>query len=266
LPQTSPQILLTKINQYRTSASLPAFQTSDTLCAGFSATTVNPANLLASCPECSHATLLSINMFAAPNSLLESLLADNSAKNTLNNRDLTHLCIGAQNDNLLLFFAQKLAAAPKSAPRVRVNATATPTHISEAELWQALTVYRQAQKRSTLNLNEKLCAYARKRVQDHLALMKEKPPEAYPVPDKYPLDGHAGFSADAASGYAFQVTGKNQLAENLAYWPTAKNGTQIIEWGWDTSTEGHRETQLSNDWSDACITGDQGFFVATFGR
>jgi len=111
-----------------------------------------------------------------------------------------------------------------------------------------------------------LCLYAQKRLQDHLTLIEKKtPPADYPNPDKYPLDSHQGFSVDAQSGYAFDVTQTQKLAENLAYFPNAQTATQIIEWGWDTSTEGHREAQLSNDYSKACLWGEAGFYVAIFG-
>jgi uncharacterized protein YkwD len=96
--------------------------------------------------------------------------------------------------------------------------------------------------------------------------MQSTKPQEYPVPDKYPLDAHAGFAADADSGYVFEITGKNYVAENLAYWPSAQAATHVIEWGWDSSTEGHREAQLSNDFTHACITGQEGFYVAIFGR
>ena len=39
--------------------------------------------------------------------------------------------------------------------------------------------------------------------------------------------------------------------------------TQIIEWGWDSSTP-HRNAQLSNDWTHACVSGRFPFYVGIF--
>ena len=96
--------------------------------------------------------------------------------------------------------------------------------------------------------------------------MQDIPKEEYKNPDKYPLDAHAGFERDGDSGYLFEVTGFNAVAENLAYWPSAEYPNQVIEWGWDTSTEGHREAQLSDEYSHACLAGGDGFYVAIFAR
>jgi uncharacterized protein YkwD len=97
-------------------------------------------------------------------------------------------------------------------------------------------------------------------------MLNTKTIEEYPNQSKYPLDNHAGFISDGESGYLFTTTEFNVVAENLAYWPTAQYASQVIEWGWDTSTEGHREAQLSTDYTHACLSGRNGFFVAIFGR
>lgn len=267
LPITTPAEMFLKINQYRESLKLPLFQEESAVCSQSKTNDPSVQNVFALCPTCTHATMLTISQYADSNTLLEQLIGNEMAKATLESATLTHACIATQNEMLLLFFAQKTAIKPETKGSVPLPiSTASPTHFSEAELWQALSQYRQAQGRTSLTLDENICVYARKRVQDQIAMMRLKKPEEYPVPDKYPLDAHSGFSADAASGYSFEVTQKNELAENLAYWPAAKSPVHIIEWGWDSSTEGHREAQLSNDWSSACITGDQGFYVAIFGK
>lgn len=132
-----------------------------------------------------------------------------------------------------------------------------PPHISEDQLWQALLDYRQSQNRTHLVKEESLCVYARKRVEEHqvryLTLKS----------DEKPLDSHAGFERDAANESVFKETNFPALAENLAYLPGFATATQIIEWGWDSSTP-HRNAQLSNDWTHACISGRFPFYVGIF--
>lgn len=83
--------------------------------------------------------------------------------------------------------------------------------------------------------------------------------------DQEPLDAHAGFKRDADSGALFEQTGFSAVAENLAYLPDSMTATQIIEWGWDTSTS-HREAQLSNEWTHGCVVGTRPFYVGLFAR
>ena len=134
-----------------------------------------------------------------------------------------------------------------------------PPHISEDQLWQALLDYRQSQNRTHLVKEESLCVYARKRVEEHQArylTLKD---------DEKPLDSHAGFERDAANESLFKDTNFPALAENLAYLPGYATATQIIEWGWDSSTP-HRNAQLSNDWTHACVSGRFPFYVGIFAR
>jgi hypothetical protein len=266
LPSTTPAELFTKINQYRVSVKRSPFLEEASICGSLQAIPEGEGAVFSVCPQCSHATMLTIGKFATSNQIVERLLADESIIETIQSATLTHLCIADKGDTLTLMFVKK-SAPVTSAPRLQTPPpTSAPTFFSEDDLWLALTEYRQAHGKPGLGRDEKMCTYARKRVQEHIDKMNHTAQSEYPNPDKYPLDAHAGFSADASSGYAFEVTGRNQLAENLAYWPTAKSAAHIIEWGWDTSTEGHREAQLSDSWSHACISGNRGFYVAIYGR
>lgn len=83
--------------------------------------------------------------------------------------------------------------------------------------------------------------------------------------DQEPLDAHAGFKRDADNGVLFDRTGFPAVAENLAYLPDFRTATEIIEWGWDTSTS-HREAQLSNEWTHGCVVGTRPIYVGIFAR
>ena len=278
IPQTTPLGLFEKINQYRQNQNLPLFKQDPDICTavnpvGNQPTTGSADTVFGVCPLCSSASIITISKYATTNMLLARLLEEPVTQKTLNDNRLTQLCINDHDGTLALLFARrKDSAAPTSTKKVVTTQkiipipTAAPTAFSEDQLWQALAVYRQAQKRTILARDEKFCAYARKRVEDQITMMSTTAPAAYPNPDKYPLDAHRSFASDAESGYAFDVTGAGHLAENLAYYPNAQSATHIIEWGWDSSTEGHREAQLSNDWTKACISGKAGFYVAIFGN
>lgn len=137
--------------------------------------------------------------------------------------------------------------------------TPTPVAISEADLWQALAVYRQAHQKSQLQLDDNLCKYARARTQELISRLQNlKPGES-------PLDGHAGFERDTASGLAFSQTGFSLLAEDLAYDPPATTAVQIIEWGWDSSAP-HKESLLSGEVTHGCVTGTYPIYVAILGK
>lgn len=142
-------------------------------------------------------------------------------------------------------------------PTKSVKAPTPPPQISENQLMQALLDYRQAQNRTHLVKEESLCVYARKRVEEHHERYKSlKDGEA-------PLDSHAGFERDAANESVFKETNFPALSENLAYLPGYATATQIIEWGWDSSSP-HRNAQLSNDWTHACVSGRFPFYVGIF--
>lgn len=142
-------------------------------------------------------------------------------------------------------------------PTKAIRTPTPPPHISEDQLMRALSDYRQAQNRTHLVKEESLCVYARKRVEEHQTRYLTL------GPDDKPLDTHAGFEHDAANESLFKDTNFPALAENLAYLPGYATATQIIEWGWDSSTP-HRNAQLSNDWTHACVSGRFPFYVGIF--
>lgn len=149
-------------------------------------------------------------------------------------------------------------ASPTLRPTIRPAKIPTlPPHISEDQLMQSLLDYRQSQNRTHLVKEESLCVYARKRVEEHHARYLNL------KSDEKPLDSHAGFERDAANESVFKETNFPALAENLAYLPGYATATQIIEWGWDSSLP-HRNAQLSNDWTHACISGRFPFYVGIF--
>lgn len=272
LPLVSSSALFTKLNQYRTSQNLASFILDPNLCQSlgqFDRTASPSSNLFSRCPTCSQANIIQLNRQSTTNQILAQLISHPPTATTLNNPIFTHLCLSQSDLSLNLIFLvlyspsttiSQFYPSPPPSPKEYPS-------ISTQQLWQALTIYRQAHQVPELRQDPLLCLYAHKRLQDHLdKLAQNLPPDQYPDPDKYPLDAHHGFMADASSGYAFQTTQKNELAENLAYWPQAQSATQIIEWGWDSSTEGHRETQLSTRWTDVCLVSDQGIIVAIFGH
>lgn len=276
LTQTTPEDLFAKINRYRQSQDLPALSNDAAVCSVLTAGQTQAVTdaVLAVCPTCTRATLITAARFVSPNELLTPLIYEDGTNDSLLNPAAAYLCIADRSDQLALLFIEQGEPVPGPAAPARTVQklqprplpTPVPKNFSEAELWSALVDYRHAHQRPDIIKEESLCVYARKRVQDHLTGMATKSPSDYPNPDKYPLDSHTGFTEDADTGYAFDVTGKSHLAENLAYMPTAQYPHQIIEWGWDTSTEGHREAQLSTEWSHGCISGGGGFYVAIFGR
>lgn len=143
-------------------------------------------------------------------------------------------------------------------PTRRPTRIPTPSvRIENDALWSALLNYRQEQGRTSLTQEAKLCDYAESRAKELVDRSKTLPSGTEP------LDEHAGFKRDANSGDLFTRTGFHAVAENLAYIPEAGSATQVIEWGWDSSAA-HRETQLSNDWTHACVVGISPFYVAIF--
>lgn len=151
---------------------------------------------------------------------------------------------------------KRIIVSPTNTPTpIPPTLTPTPVVITEEQLWQALVNYRHTHQKSEIQQSESLCVYARERANELINRLKTDPED--------PLDAHAGFNRDAESGYVFEKTGFNKIGENLAYTPSLVNATEIIEWGWDTSS-GHRQMQLSNDVTHACITGIHPIYVGMF--
>lgn len=152
----------------------------------------------------------------------------------------------------------------QSAVMVKTNASFPP--ISNESVFDALNSYRQSHNIYKLNLDENLCKYAEKRVQDLVALGA--------------LDNHEGFRKDWEDPNNLPQPIKDfngeKIGENLAYQSCrnmttgegfiAETGAAIIEWCFDSSTAGHREAQLSTEFTHACIRNQDGFFVIIFGR
>lgn len=151
------------------------------------------------------------------------------------------------------FTLEKTPTAPSRPTQIRAVNKAT---ISEDELWSALGVYRTSHGKKELGRSDKLCTYARSRAQELSTRLSTHPDD--------PLDAHAGFKRDADSGQLFETTGFSQVGENLAYTPAFSSGSQVIEWGWDTSA-GHRALQLSDDITHGCISGVHPIYVGIFG-
>jgi len=138
--------------------------------------------------------------------------------------------------------------------------------ISNEEVFDALNNYRESHTVSRLHLDDNLCKYAEKRVQDLVRLGS--------------LDNHDGFRVDFEDQYSLPQAIKDfngkKIAENLAYQNcknmttgdgfVAQTGTAIIEWCFDSSTAGHREAQLSRELNHACVRNQDGFFVVIFGQ
>jgi hypothetical protein len=264
------QTVITAINDYRQSMNLTPFTINEDICGILEAIPTDPnetknEDVFNACPNCSRIALLSISKHTGESDVLPRLQESDSRK-ILDDTQYTAVCAKEKEEFILAVFA---SFETKPTPVITSKTTPAPEYkpknFSEDQMWQALVNYRTAHGKSNLNKDENLCVYARKRIEDQLSMLKSTKKDAYPNPDKYPLDAHAGFERDADSGYVFEVTHKNRVAENLAYWPDAQYPHQVIEWGWDTSTEGHRETQLSNEYTDACISGKDGFYVAIFG-
>lgn len=212
------------------------------------------------CPECQSVQIARFSQPLDADLFIKDLDTNATISAYILSTNLTHMCVATSSSEAVL----TLVTAKPITPKIVIP---TPTEFSEDQLWEALSIYRHSQGVNQLTRDESLCVYARKRVQDQLTLMASKiSPKDYPVEDKYPLDAHDGFKKDADTGLVFDITHKTEVAENLAYWPNASNAIHIIEWGWDSSTEGHRETQLSEHYNSACLSGAKGFYVAIFGK
>lgn len=231
-------------------------------------------SVVTQCKDCHKNMVLRLSNSASTQALVLELQSDEQLVSALKSSDYTHVCVqssGKELVTLLVSYFDQNEMQPKIVERI-ITTTPGPVQVikpknfSESEIWAALGEYRKAHQRTTLEMDENLCIYARKRVDEHVSMMTSRAESEYPNPEKYPLDAHEGFKRDGDSGALFEITKRNMIAENLAYWPSAQYPHHVIEWGWDTSTEGHREAQLSNDFSHGCISGKDGFYVAIFGK
>ncbi|MBU0974884.1 hypothetical protein KKD03_04245 [Patescibacteria group bacterium] len=137
--------------------------------------------------------------------------------------------------------------------------------ISDEEIVDALNSYRLVHDVRTLNIDQNLCQYASKRVQDLIVFGS--------------LDEHAGFKKDFDDQDNLPEPIRNysgtEIAENLAHQYCknmttgdsfiAETGTSIIEWCFDSSTKGHKEAQLNNDYENVCVRHGEHMYVVIFG-
>lgn len=138
--------------------------------------------------------------------------------------------------------------------------------VSDQEVIDALNSYRKVHNKYSLKVNDHLCRYAEKRVNDLVAYGG--------------LDNHQGFRDDFADpekrpklleDYSGTKIGENlahQFCRNMTTGESfvASTGTSIIEWCFDSSTKGHREAQLSSEFKNVCVRHADGMYVVTFGN
>ncbi len=155
-------------------------------------------------------------------------------------------------------------------PRTKRVVSRTPLplnypNISDLEVFNALNEYRRDHKVQKLTVDQHLCDYAEKRVNDLISYGG--------------LDEHAGFKADfqdqnnlpasiqAYSGHSIAENLAHQYCKNMTTGDSfiAQTGTAIIEWCFDSSTKGHREAQLNPDFSHVCVRHGDHMFVVIFG-
>lgn len=276
--KVSPEAISSEINRIRQGENLANLNFEPSVCSQVSAQLVpwfdggqmEQIEQKTLCQPCQSIAILGAQNVLLPQLLFQTWEKDERTLEIIKG-DFTHVCSFNSRHNvltILLNFSQP-PATPK-AQRIIEKLPQIPSvkikNFTEEQLWEGLTNYRRANVRNDLEISEKLCSYARKRIQDHFDMRESTKEDQYPIPEKYPLDAHSGFKKDGDSGYLFEATGFSVVAENLAYWPSAQYPHHVIEWGWDLSTEGHREAQLSNEWTHGCISGKDGFYVAIFGH
>lgn len=115
------------------------------------------------------------------------------------------------------------------------------------ELNEAMNQYRIGHQLPTLYPDPTLCSIAKTRADQQLALGH--------------LDGHAGFPALANQQQKYST-----MAEVLFGGVEPIYGVHIVEWGWDRSLTGHKETISDPKWHSGC-GGIAGYFaVFEFGN
>lgn len=114
------------------------------------------------------------------------------------------------------------------------------------ELWAALNAYRRAQNLPEFTRSDLLCTIAQNRANE---LQKNGK-----------LDEHAGFSK-----YAHEQQTYNSMEEIIQGGVIPLSGTHLVEWGWDRSITGHRETLQSREMTDGCAAVSGLFAVGIFG-
>ena len=164
----------------------------------------------------------------------------------------------------LLAEPQTTAAKNQAAATVKSTQPTLLEEFSDASVVDALNGYRATHGISPLKVHDDLCVYAQKRVGDLVAHGS--------------LDNHAGFIADFEQEDpppGILAYGGGTIGENLAsqYCINGTSGetiyaqtpTQLIEWCFDSSQKGHREAQLSKEYTDICVRHDENMYVVIFG-
>lgn len=219
---------------------------------------------------------VSHNILVGPSleqAVVNSWFSDESQVKALKDDDFIHVGFATKFIDLQDVGRVGVVVQVLGKPLIQIN-TLAKTRVSKApvlpvvtdqEVINALNDYRKVHLVRTLNIDDNLCTYAEKRVQDLVAFGK--------------LDEHAGFKNDFADPENLPESIKNysgtQIAENLAHQYCknmttgdsfiAETGTAIIEWCFDSSTLGHREAQLNNDFENVCVRHGNGMYVVIFG-
>ncbi|KKQ75426.1 MAG: hypothetical protein US96_C0011G0024 [Candidatus Woesebacteria bacterium GW2011_GWB1_38_5b] len=104
---------------------------------------------------------------------------------------------------------------------------------TEDELFDAMNVYRSTHGVNQLQKNDLLCSIAQNRAAEQVA--------------NDGFDSHAGFGKYASNQNEF-----SKMGEVLFGGAQPQYGVHIVEYGWDRSLTGHRETIRNPDWQFGC--------------
>lgn len=138
--------------------------------------------------------------------------------------------------------------------------------IPDWEVVNAINQYRADHQVHQLIVDNNLCKYAEKRVQDLI--------------DYGGLDGHEGFKKDfedyenmpeSIKAYSGGTIGENLASQYCINGTTeetfvANTGTALIEWCFDSSVKGHREAQLNPRYNAVCVRHGKNMYVVIFGE
>lgn len=201
---------------------------------------------------------------------------NNNQQETILNPDVTEIGVattvetvdGAFTGVTVVLLAEPRGVTQVPSERIQPPPSSKPAlpMVSDQEVIDALNNYRQVHGKHTLNVHPNLCSYAEKRVQDLVAYGG--------------LDNHQGFQKDfedpenlpeIIKSYPGTKIGENlahQFCRNMTTGDSfvAETGVAIIEWCFDSSTKGHREAQLSSEFSNVCVRHGDGMYVVIFGN
>lgn len=213
----------------------------------------------------------------SPEAVVTAWLSDDAQSKALLTKEFTDIGLSVQVVDtsfmgkagvIVQLLAQPQAAAVpatiQSKPEQQAGKPKRLEEFDDLAVVEALNQYRATHKVASLNVNNDLCVYAEKRVQDLLA--------------NGGLDGHAGFIADfdaeeppiGIRSYSGTTIGENLASQYCVNGTTgqtifAEHPTQLIEWCFDSSQKGHREAQLSPEYRDVCVRHGDNMYVVIFG-